>query len=187
MDTIKMKLDDFKSLTNATQTHDCISGLIHVLWDREAEYITTCQDIQTGCGDKRPENEDPARSLENLRIVYALTAEEIAERVWPIRQISEILREVEQLLKTVEVTRRIQLNQATAATPQPAPVPSEAAAPQSDTVCVNSEALDNIKILTAMVKDLHAEQVHNEKLLARCRDLMRARGISEEEITEKSE
>lgn len=128
MDTINLKLDAFKGLEEAAEMYDWISELIHVLWEREAEYIATCDDIQTGCCSEREEDEDPAAVLENLRMSYNLTAAQIAERAWPIRQISAILKEVYLLLKIVKVARKIQLPQETAATPQPAPVPSEAEA-----------------------------------------------------------
>ncbi len=245
METIKMNLNDFKGLQDAAEMYDWIISLVHVLWDREAEYIATCHDIQTGCCDKREEDEDPAAVLENLRMCYNLTADEIADRIWPIRQISQILKEVHILLQIVSNAEKTQLRQTTQqpapqsdnetrlknaafafltqkglydefeeflhdpellkgetvedrikiaklyseshANAAPVPSTSEAVAAHPDTVCVNSEALDNVQLLTAMVKDLHAEQVHNEKLLARCRDLMRARGISDEEINQQSE
>lgn len=189
METIKIHVQDIKSLYDAANSYDRISGLIHRLWEMDKDYITTLNDIQTGLRAEREKDEDPASVLEELRNTYAPTPSEIIQRGWWIGQISEILQEVEAFLCVTQAEERVREYRKKSAAPQPAPVPStsEVVAAQPDTVCVNSEALDNIQQLTAMVKDLHAEQVHTEKMLARCRDLMMARGISEDEINQQSE
>lgn len=182
MKTITLCEREYIDLLNTAQLDD-FSRLIHKLWEMELDYINLCHNIQTGGFIERPENEDPVDVLETLRETYNLSMQEITSRLWTIRTISEILQASDAVIKYINHETE------KAATPQPAPVPStsEAVAAHPDMVCVNSEALDNIQQLTAMVKDLHAEQVHTEKMLARCRDLMRARGISEDEINQQSE